>query len=40
MISLTYEENKSYKNLKVCYICEKVFNTDDDDDDDDDNNNK
>ena len=27
MISLTYEENKSYKQ-KVCYICKKEFNTD------------
>ena len=28
MVSLTYEENKSYKKQKVCYICKKVFNTD------------
>ena len=31
MIPLTYEENKSYKKLKVCHICKEVFNTDDDD---------
>ena len=30
MIPLTYEENESYKNQKVCYICKKRFNTDDD----------
>ena len=30
MISLTDEENKSYKNQKVCYICRKRFNTDND----------
>ena len=23
MIPLTYEENKSYKKQKVCYICKK-----------------
>ena len=28
-IPLTDEENKSYKNQKVCYICEKEFSTDD-----------
>ena len=28
MIPLTYEENKSYKKQKVCYICKKEFNTD------------
>ena len=26
MIPLTYEENKSYKKEKVCYICKKGFN--------------
>ena len=30
MISLTNEENKSYKKQKVCYICKKEFSTDDD----------
>ena len=30
MIPLTYEENKSYRQQKVCYICEKGFSTDDD----------
>ena len=30
MIPLTYEENESYKNQKVCYICKKGFITDDD----------
>ena len=29
MIPLTREENISYKKRKVCYICEKEFNTDD-----------
>ena len=29
MIPLTREENISYKKQKVCYICEKEFNTDD-----------
>ena len=28
MTPLTYEENKCYKKIKVCYICKKVFNTD------------
>ena len=28
IIPLTYEENKSYKKQKVCYICKKEFNTD------------
>ena len=28
MILLTYEENKSYEEQKVCYICKKEFNTD------------
>ena len=28
MIPLTYEEDKSYKNQKVCYICKKGFSTD------------
>ena len=28
MIPLVYEENKSYKKQKVCYICKKEFNTD------------
>ena len=36
MMPLTYEENKSYKKQKVCYICIKEFGTDDDDDDDND----
>ena len=31
MIPLTDEENKSYKNKNVCYICKKGFSTDDDD---------
>ena len=30
MIALTYKENKSYKNQKVCYMCEKESSTDDD----------
>ena len=30
MIPLTDQENKSYKNQKVCYICKKGFSTDDD----------
>ena len=30
MITLTYKENNSYKNQKVCYICKKRFITDDD----------
>ena len=30
MIPLTYEQNKSYKNQKVFYICKKGFSTDDD----------
>ena len=29
MIALTYEENDSYKNQKVCYIWKKRFKTDD-----------
>ena len=29
MKSLTYEENKSYKKQKVCYICKKVISTND-----------
>ena len=29
MIPLTYEENKSYKKQKVCYICKNGFSTDD-----------
>ena len=37
MIPLTYEENESYENQKVCYMCKKGF-IDDDDDNDDDNN--
>ena len=31
MIPLTYEENKSYKKQKDCYICKKEFNADKDD---------
>ena len=31
MIPLTDEENKFYKEQKVCYICKKEFSTDDDD---------
>ena len=30
IIPLTYEENESYKNRKVCYICKKKFNSDED----------
>ena len=30
MISLTDEENKSYKKQKICYIFKKGFSTDDD----------
>ena len=30
MITLTDEENKSYKGQKVCYIRKKEFSTDDD----------
>ena len=29
MISLTIEENKSYQEQKVCYICKKEFSVDD-----------
>ena len=28
---LTDEENKSYEEQKVCYICQKEFNTDEND---------
>ena len=35
MIPLTDEENKSYEEQNVCYICTKEFSDDDDDDDDD-----
>ena len=31
MILLTDEENKFYKEQKVCYICKKEVITDDDD---------
>ena len=31
MIPLTDEENKFYKEQKVCYICKKEFSTDDND---------
>ena len=31
MIRLTDKENKSYKKQKVCYMCEKEFNTDEND---------
>ena len=37
MIPLTDEENKSYEEQKVCYICKKEFGDDDNDDNDDDN---
>ena len=37
MIPLSYEENESYKNQKVCYICKKEFSTDNDYDNDNDN---
>ena len=30
MIPLTYKENNSYKDQKVCYICKKELITDDD----------
>ena len=30
MIPITFEENKSYKKQKGCYICKKGFSTDDD----------
>ena len=30
MFPLTYEENKSYKKQKICYISKKGFSTDDD----------
>ena len=30
MIPLADDENKSYKNQKVCYICKIEFSTDDD----------
>ena len=30
LIPLTYEENKSYKNQKVCYMCKRRFITDED----------
>ena len=36
MILLTDEENKSYEEENVCYICTKEFSDDDADDDDDD----
>ena len=39
MIPWTYEDNKSYKKQKVCYICKKEFSTDNDNDDDNDNDN-
>ena len=29
MISITDEENKSYKKQKVCYVCKKGFSIDD-----------
>ena len=29
MIPLTIEENKSYQEQKVCYICNKLFSADD-----------
>ena len=32
MIPLTYEEHKSNKKQKVCYICKKEFSTDNDND--------
>ena len=32
MVSLTIEEDKSYKQ-RVCYICKKEFSTDDSTDD-------
>ena len=31
MIPLTDEENKSYENQKVCYICKKELSTDEND---------
>ena len=34
MIPLSYEENESYKNQKVCYICKKEISTDNDYDND------
>ena len=37
MIPLTDEENKSYEEHEVCYICKKESSDDDDDDDDGDN---
>ena len=42
MMLLIDEENKSYTNQKICYICKKEFedNYDDDDDDDDDDDGK
>ena len=30
MISLTDEEQESYENQEICYICEKQFCTDED----------
>ena len=32
MVPLIYEENKSHKKQKVCYICKEMFNTDRSDD--------
>ena len=40
MIPLTDEENKSYEEEKVCYICKKEFVDDNDNDHDDDDDNK
>ena len=40
MIQLTDEENKSFEEQNICYICKKEFSDDDHDDDNDDNNKK
>ena len=40
MIQLTDEENKSFEEHNICYICKKEFSDDDHDDDNDDNNKK
>ena len=39
-MQLTDEENKSFEEQNICYICKKEFSDDDHDDDNDDNNKK
>ena len=40
MMQLTDEENKSFEEQNICYICKKEFSDDDHDDDNDENNKK